>query len=199
MKGLSDEVKDVRRPCYDIEPLFVNRWSPRAMTGEPLDDDEFMPLFEAARWAPSSFNEQPWRFLYAKRDTEHWETFLDLLVDANKTWAKNAALLAVVISKKTFTYNGKPNKVHVYDSGSAWENLALEGSRRGLVVHGMAGFDFDKTREKLSIPSDYSVNAMLAIGKPAKKDILPKELQEHEVVSDRKPLKEILMEGGFRE
>lgn len=199
MRGLSDDVKEVRKPGYDIEPLFPNRWSPRAMTGEPLKDEEVMPLFEAARWAPSSFNEQPWRFLYAKRETEHWDTFLGLLLEANQTWARNAALLAVVISKKTFTKNGKPNTVHIFDSGSAWENLALEGSRRGLVVHGMAGFDTDKAREKLGVPEDFSVNAMFAIGRKDQKESLPKELQEREVISDRMPLSEIMMEGGFKE
>src|SRR3989338_8820933 len=94
-----------RVPNYPINPLLLNRWSPRAMSGESLTEDELMSLFEAARWAPSSYNNQPWRFIYAKRDTMHWERLFNLLGDFNKSWTLKAAVLVVVISKKTFDYN----------------------------------------------------------------------------------------------
>src|SRR6266576_4899396 len=100
----------------------------------------FARLFEAARWAPSSFNAQQWRALYARRGTEHWETFFDLLVDANKAWAKNAAVLIVFISRKKFEHDEEPSITHSYDAGAAWENFALQGFHQGLVVHGMQGF-----------------------------------------------------------
>lgn len=196
---LAEEVQENRTPDYDVHPIFINRWSPRSMTGEPLTDEEIMPLFEAARWAPSSYNEQPWRFLYAKRETQHWDKFFSLLGEWNRQWCENAALLCLIVSKKTFTQGEKPNKVHSFDCGSAWENLALEGARRGLVVHGMAGFDDAAARDVLGIPDDFDVEAMFAVGKRAPAEDLPEEMREKERPSKRNPLSEILMEGHFRE
>src|SRR3989344_2619546 len=126
MTDINHEIKQYRKPEYDCDPIFVNRWSPRAMSGEALSDEELMPLFEAARWAPSTYNAQEWRFIYAKRNTKHWDTIFNLLMDPNKVWCKNAAVLLVIISKRTFEFNGKSNPVHSFDCGSAWENLALE-------------------------------------------------------------------------
>ncbi len=191
------ESETARKPTYRINPLILNRWSPRSMTGEELDDEEILSLFEAARWAPSSFNNQPWRFIYAKRNTEYWDGLFNLLADANKIWVKNAALLVVVISRKNFEYNEKPARTHQFDTGSAWENLALEASSRGIVAHGMQGFDYEKSRVALGIPADFEVMAMIAIGRRGPKENLPPELQEKEKPTDRKPLKEIIMEGTF--
>lgn len=186
-----------RQPEYPINPLILHRWSPRAMSGETISDDELMPLFEAARWAPSSYNNQPWRFVYAKRGTPHWELLFGLLVEFNQQWAKNAAALVVVLSKKTFDHNGKPAQTYAFDAGAAWENLALEASSRGLVAHGMEGFDYARARKALNIPEDYDVMAMVAIGKKAPKSVLLQEMQEREVPSQRRPLKEMVMEGCF--
>lgn len=197
MEELREEADENRDPNYDIDPLFVNRWSPRAMTGESLDEEEFMPLFEAARWAPSSYNNQHWRFMYATRDSEKWETFLDLLGDANRVWAKDGAVLVVIASKKTFDHNGEFAKTHRFDTGAAWENLALEGARRELVVHGMQGFDYDGAREVLEIPEEYTVEAMFVIGKRAPEDTLSEELQEREEPKGRKDIGEILTQGEF--
>ena len=116
------------------------------MTGDSLDDETLMSLFEAARWAPSSYNNQPWRILYAKKGTASWNVFFNLLLEGNKVWAKNAAVLVVVISRKNFEHNEKPSITHQFDAGAAWENLALEASTRGIVTHGMQGFDYEKTR-----------------------------------------------------
>jgi nitroreductase len=169
------------------------------MTDEELDDDTIMSLFEAARWAPSSYNNQPWRFIYAKRNTpQHWNKLFNLLAEPNKAWTKNAALLVVVISGKNFEYNEKYSITHQYDTGAAWENLALEASSRGLVAHGMQGFDYEKARIDLEIPDNFDVMAMIAIGKKGSKENLPLQLQEKEYPNDRKPLKEIIMEGTFR-
>jgi nitroreductase len=197
-RNLSEEVKPFRKPTHDISPIFLNRWSPRAMTGESLADDEFFSLFEAARWAPSSYNNQSWRFIYAKRDTPAWKTLFGLLVEFNRSWCKNAAALVVIISKATFDHNGKPARTHSFDTGAAWMSLALEGSMRGLVVHGMEGFDYEKAKKALNIPDGYQVEAMCAIGKRAPKDVLPQEMQEREQPSGRKPLKDIAWEGTFR-
>lgn len=118
---------------HEILDLILNRWSPRAMSGETISDKELMSLFEAARWAPSSYNNQPWRFIYAKRGTEHWNTLFNLLVDANKEWANKAAVLIVVVSANNFVYNNKPSRTHSFDTGAAWENLALQGYAQGLA------------------------------------------------------------------
>jgi len=192
------EIELTRRATHPINPLILNRWSPRSMTGEELKNEDIMSLFEAARWAPSSFNNQPWRFIYARRNTEHWDRLFNLLAEGNKTWAKNSALLVVVISRKNFEYNEEPARTHQFDAGFAWGNLALEAYSRGIVTHAMQGFDYEKARADLEIPTDFEVMAMIAIGKKGPKEILPPELQEKEKLSDRKPLKDIIMEGTYR-
>ena len=195
--SLTEEVRTQRKPNYAVHPLIVNRWSPRSMTGEELSDDELMPLFEAARWAPSSNNAQLWRFVYAKRQTTHWETFVDLLAEGNKAWAQQAAALVVVTSRKLFERNDKLAVTYAFDAGAAWENLALEGTRRGFVVHGMQGFDYERARRELHVPENYDVLAMIAIGKRAPKESLPDHLQEREQPNDRRPLAEIIVAGRF--
>ncbi|HEY4476148.1 MAG TPA: nitroreductase family protein [Candidatus Paceibacterota bacterium] len=195
---LTEEIKQHRKANHEIHPLILNRWSPRAMSGEEILKEELMSLFEAARWAPSSYNGQHWRFIYAKRNTEHWDPLFRLLVEFNQSWAKNAACLVLVISKKTFDFNSKPAVTHSFDTGAAWENLALQATAMGLVAHGMEGFDYKKAKKVLEIPDDYQVEAMIAIGKRGKKEDLPKEMQEREMPSDRRPLHEIIMEGKFK-
>jgi nitroreductase len=189
--------EDFRKADYPIEPLFVRRWSPRAMSGEPITEKEMLTLFEAARWAPSTYNEQEWRFLYARRDTPQWPIFFALLAEGNQAWCIRAALLCLVAAHKVFQRNGKPNPVHVFDSGMAYENLALQGTAMGLVVHGMQGFDYDKARTSLSIPEDYAVCAMFAAGRPGDPDQLAPEKRELEKPSPRKPVREIICEGKF--
>ena len=186
-----------RKPGHDISPIFINRWSPRAMSGEEITREELMRLFEAARWAPSSMNNQPWRFLYALRNTEHWEKFFGLLSENNRSWCKNAAVLIVVVSKTTFDFNGKPSRTHSYDTGAAWISLALQGSFMGLVVHGMQGFDYERAKTELNLPGEYQVEAMAAIGLPGNKYDLPFALEQREFPSGRKKLEEIVFEGGF--
>jgi nitroreductase len=188
---------DIRKPDRPIEPLFVRRWSPRALAGTPVSADDLATLFEAARWAPSTYNEQEWRFLYAHREGPHWSTFFDLLVEGNRAWCHRAGVLVVVLSHKVFARNGKPNPVHTYDAGAAFENLALQGSTMGLVVHGMAGFDGDRARTALAVPDDYAVEAMIAIGHPGDPDDLPEPLRKVETPSLRKPVSELVREGPF--
>lgn len=196
---LKSEVENTRRPEHKINSLFVNRWSPRSMSREELNDEDIMSLFEAARWAPSSFNNQPWRFIYAKRNTQHWDRLFNLLYEANQVWAKDAAVLVSVISRKNFEYDERPSITHQFDAGAAWENLALEASLRGIVTHGMEGFDYERARVDLGIPDKFDVMAMIAIGKRGPKENLPPKLQEREFPNDRRPLEDIVMEGYFRQ
>ncbi len=187
----------IRKADYPIEPLLLKRWSPRAMSGEPISDRELSTLFEAARWAPSTRNEQEWRFLYARRNSEVWSTFFDLLAAGNQSWCEQAAVLVVVLAHKYFSNTGALNPVHIYDAGAAWQNLALQGASMGLVVHGMAGFDYEKARESLNVPDEFAVAAMIAIGRPGDPDRLPEDLQARETPSSRRPVAESVQEGPF--
>ena len=187
---------EIRKADHEIEPFLLDRWSPRAMSGEEISHEELMRLFEAARWAPSSFNAQPWHALYAPRNTEHWQTFFDLLVDANKTWAKNVAVLVVFISRKNF--DDEPSVTHSYDCGAAWANFALQGFQQGLVVHGMQGFDYDRARKELRIPEDFQVEAMAAVGRLGPKELLPEKLRARETPNDRRNVSESVFEGPFK-
>lgn len=189
----------MRESKFPIHPLFLDRWSPRAMSGEEIEETLLMSLFEAARWAPSSYNAQPWRFIFARKNTSQFQTMFNALVEFNQSWCKNAAVLCVMISRTKFEKNEKPSRTHSFDCGAAWENLALQGSLKGLVVHGMQGFDYEIIRKKLSIPDLYQIEAMCAIGKPGDPEDLPEEAKKKEFPSTRKPIEEIIMEGSFRE
>lgn len=189
---------DTRHADYPIDTLFLDRWSPRAMSGAEIAEADLMVLFEAARWAPSSYNNQPWRILYARRNTTHWSLFFDLLVEPNKVWARDAAALLLCLSKTTFDHNGKPSITHSFDAGAAWENLALQGFLKGYVVHGMQGFDYERAKTALHIPDEFRVEAMAAIGKPGDKANLTEQLQKRESPSDRRKLVETICEGPFR-
>jgi nitroreductase len=186
---------NVRQADHPIDKLFLDRWSPRALSGEEIPDVELMVLFEAARWAPSSNNNQPWRILYARRNTEYWPLFFNLLTESNRVWARNAAVLLVFISKTTFDHNNQPSITHSYDTGAAWENLALQGMLKGYVVHGMQGFDYELARRILNIPQEFNVEAMAAIGKPGNKEELPEGLRERESPNNRRKLSETICEG----
>ncbi len=188
---------EIRRADHPIDKLFIDRWSPRAMTGEEITQEELMVLFEAARWAPSSYNEQPWRILYARRNTQHWQTFFDLMVESNQRWASKASSLLVFISNKTMTRTGKPSITHSFDTGAAWENLALQGFLRGYVVHGMQGFDYERARTALSISDDFRVEAMIAVGKPQNREDMSEEVRERETPNSRRPVEETVCEGVF--
>jgi nitroreductase len=191
------DASEVRRAAHPVDEIFLDRWSPRAMSGEEIAEAELRTLFEAARWAPSSYNNQPWRIMYARRGTAHWQTFFDLLVPGNQAWAKDAAALILFASKETFDFNGKPYPTHSFDTGAAWENLALQGASKGFVVHGMQGFDYEKARAALGIPEGFRVEAMAAVGRPGHPSQLPEQLREREKPSDRKPLAETVSEGRF--
>lgn len=190
-----------RSADHAIDPLFLERWSPRAFTDEIISEAELKTLFEAARWAPSSYNSQPWRFVYARRGTAHWPALLGLLNAFNQSWAKNAAALIVIVSKETMAVPGKAEEVpsysHSFDAGAAWANLALQAVRLGWQAHGMAGFDRERALAELKIPAGYRVEAAVAIGKPADKAQLPEALRAREVPSQRNPISATVFEGVF--
>ncbi len=184
-----------RIPEYPVHELLLNRWSPRAMSGEPVSHNELMSLFEAAKWAPSSYNNQPWRFIYVTKDMEQWQQFFDLLDPFNENWAGPAWALIVVLSRKNFEYNDEPSKTCSYDVGAACQNLALQGHASNLVIHAIEGFDYDKARSELSISDEYNIEVMFSVGKPGKVEDLPESLQKREIYSDRKKLQELVFKG----
>jgi nitroreductase len=188
----------MRKAEYPIEPLFVERWSPRAMSGKPVESDALNCLFEAARFAPSASNTQPWRFLYARAGTPAFEQFLSLVVEGNRVWCVRAGALLVVLSRKV-NPDGKPLVTHSFDAGAAWMSLALQGSRMGLVVHGMGGFDRGRAVSELQVPETYSVECMVALGYPGSVEELPPQLQAREVPSDRNRIESFCFEGAFPE
>lgn len=185
-----------RRAAHPIDSLLLDRWSPRAMSGTPLSEAELMTLFEAARWAPSASNVQPWRILYARRDSKQWPQFFDLLSEGNRPWAQHAGALLLFLSQNT-TSTGKPVPTHSYDTGAAWQSLALQGTRLGLVVHGMAGFDHARARSELNVPENYAVEAMAAVGHAGDPANLPEPYRSREQPNDRRPLTETVKEGAF--
>ncbi|HET9192514.1 MAG TPA: nitroreductase family protein [Vicinamibacterales bacterium] len=189
--------RDVRKSEYPIDTVFLDRWSPRAMSGEALSDAELMTLFEAAHWAPSSGNSQPWRFLYARRDTEHWPLFFELLNEGNRTWCHRAAALLVFISRTTNEKSGRALVTHSYDTGAAWMSLALQGWIKGLVVHGMAGFDYARAKDALHVPDDFTVEAMAAVGRRGPKEELPPQHLSREFPSQRRPVADLVFAGPY--
>ena len=195
MSTLDTDVFATRVAQAAADEQFIRRWSPRAMSGEALSLEELEPLFEAARWAPSCFNSQPWRFIYALKGGAHWDAHLALLMDMNQAWAQHAGALIAVVSKRTFEHNGKPAPTASFDTGSAWMSMALQAQHMGLVTHGMWGFHHERAPEALNLSDDYQVEAMVAVGKPGNAADLPEPYAEREVPSERKPLAELAFEG----
>jgi nitroreductase len=187
-----------RNTDYPIEDIFLNRYSPRAFSGEPITKEKLMTLFEATRWAPSASNLQPWRFIYAMRGTPEFDVLFSLLIDFNKDWCKNASVLIVTVSNN-LTFKGGLSVSHSFDTGAAWQNFALQASTMNLVAHGMSGLDYKIAKEKLCVPDDHTVEMMIAVGKHGKIEDLPERLQEREKPSDRKKIEEFIFEGKFGE
>lgn len=173
---------------YDVLPEIQTRWSPRAFDpNRPVADEDLSAIFEAARYAPSCFNEQPWLYLVS-RDEETRRKILDCLTESNRKWTKNAPVLVIMMSKSTFAHNQKKNRWHQFDTGTSWGYLTLEAERRGLITHGMGGFSVDKVRETFKVPEDITIIAALAIGYYGDKDQLPAEIKAREFPQPRKPL-----------
>ena len=190
-----------RTADHPIDSMFLRRWSPRAFTGEALSGADLMTMLEAARWAPSSYNSQPWHFIYALRDTPHWQRFLDLLVPFNRSWAASASALVFIVSNSLMRPPGAdkevPSPTHSFDAGTASGYFALQASLMGWHVHGMVGFDKGRAFAELNVPAGYSVDAVYAVGRLGDPAGLPEALRDRERPSPRTPLAELVNEGSF--
>jgi len=185
---------------HAIDPVFLDRWSPRAFTGEAMPHETLLSLFEAARWAPSAANGQPWRFIYGHRGSAAFDAIYSTLDEGNRRWADKASVLAVIVSqthRKGADGEMRPAYTHAFDTGAAWAYLALQATHAGYHAHGMGGIDRTKAMEVLGIPEGFRVEAAVAIGRIAPKETLPDDLMKREVPSTRKPVAEFVSEGRF--
>ena len=189
-----------RQPDHPIDPLFLERWSPRAFDGSDIPDADLMTLFEAARWAPSAFNSQPWRFLYAKKGDPNWERFLGLLIPWNQGWAHSASVLIYFLSDSLM--ETKPGVLteshsHSFDTGAAWASLALQATRLGYHAHGMSGVDFERARSELHVPDRFRIEAAAVVGRIGDPAALDEKLRAREKPSGRKPISDLAFTGSF--
>ena len=189
-----------RQAHHPVDPIFTARWSPRAYDGSVLPDADLHTIFEAARWAPSAFNAQPWRFLYAKRESADWDRFVALLMPFNQVWARHAGVLIYLCSDTLM--EPKPGQLslshtHSFDTGAAWASLALQATMLGYHAHGMAGVWWEKVRAALNVPDRFRVEAACVIGRTGSLDVLDEKNRAREVPSHRRPLAETAFAGGF--
>ena len=182
-----------------IEKLIVERWSPRAFDGSEVSQEDLDAILEAAGWAPSAYNVQPWTFLYAKKGDANWDLFLSQLVEFNQGWAQSGSVLVYVVSDKLMRSDkgNSDNHSHSFDAGAAWALAALQAQALGYHTHGMTGIKFGEAEAALGIPEDHRLEAAFVIGRKGDKEILPDYLQEREAPVGRKPLAEIARAGKF--
>lgn len=190
-----------RKPDHPVNDLFVNRWSPRAFDGSDMPETDLKTILEAARWAPSAFNIQPWRFVYARRDDDNWGKLLELLNPFNLGWAQHASALVFLFSDTEIDgKDGDPNRpsgTHSLDAGAAWAQAALQASILGYHSHAMAGILKDEVHEKLGVPARFKVELAFVVGRRGDATALNEALQAREVPSPRKPLDEIAFAGNW--
>jgi len=188
-------VQNARHPEVEVDTLFTDRWSPRSFDPSPLEESQIASLFEAARWAPSCFNEQPWLFCYAVSEDER-QRYLGALMEKNRAWAQHAPLLVFVAARRNFAHNSKVNRHAPFDAGAAWMSLALQARRLGLYAHAMAGFSVEKALEILSLDgNEYELMAAVAVGRRAEASLLTEEMSGVEHPNKRRPLSEIIRRG----
>ncbi len=181
-----------RKFKYEVMKEIKERWSPRAFDEAPVEKDELMAVLEAASYAPSCFNEQPWRFTVAD-DEDKLKRLRGILAPSNQEWANRAPVLILIASKKNFEHNNKNNKWHEFDAGTAWGFMALEAQRRGLITHAMGGFDKEKAYREFNISDEYDLITVVALGRYGDKSNLSKELQEREQPAARKGIDELIL------
>ncbi len=182
-----------RQAAHPVDEIFLQRWSPRAFTGEAIPEADFQTILEAARWAPSVNNLQPWRLIYVRRGAGNFDGFLGALNPGKQIWAKNAAVLICFASKTTLTKEGVevPSPSHSLDTGAAWMALALQATKMGWHAHAMAGFNPEAMRKTLNVPEGIALNICVAVGRQGPKTLLPEALAARETPSQRRPLSEI--------
>jgi nitroreductase len=191
-----EEISRLRPDVLGVHPLILGRWSPRAFLDKPVPEPDLLGVLEAARWAPSCFNEQPWRFLVARREPA-LASLRACLTESNQAWANRAPVLLAVLSVPVFTLDNRPNHWNAFDAGTAWGYLALEAHHRGLVAHGMGGFSQKAVREAFHVPEDWGVHALVALGYRGPAEQLPEAQREKEHPTQRKALNEIWSDGEF--
>lgn len=196
--GVSKTMMD-RTAAFPIDPIFIERWSPRAFHPEPMPTEALLTILEAARWAPSAYNVQPWRFLYALRDDAHWPRFLSLLDSFNQSWAGSASALVFLLSD-TGTDDAaqqQASPIRSFDTGAAWSHIALQAVRLGYHAHAMAGIAFEAARTSLAVPPRFRIEIAVALGRRADPETLPPQLREREWPSPRRSLTETAFAGPF--
>jgi len=188
------DIHNPREAAFEIDPMFIERWSPRAFQPNPVESHRIMALFEAARWAPSCYNDQPWRFYYALSAPAR-KRFIQTLVPQNQRWAAQAPVLIYVTARKRFRHNGKPNRYGPFDAGAAWMAIALQAGKMGLYAHAMAGFDKEKAYDLINASPDVvDVLAAVAVGPPGDPSFLPKDLRATEKPNQRLATQELIHE-----
>lgn len=192
---IQPEVELYRKSDYGIHPMFLNRWSPRAFRSETIAEEVLLSIFEAASWAPSARNLQPWRYIVAIDEEEKF-TFKSFINERNWLWCQHAPVLALLITKKVNT-DGKLNRSAMFDAGASWSYLALEANRQGLVTHAMGGFEREKAKQVLHIPEEYECCIVIAIGYQGDLTSLPIEDQQREKPSPRRSVHDSLFKGTF--
>lgn len=186
-------------PQFPIDPLLARRWSPRAFDERPIEPEKLKSLFEAARWAPSSNNEQPWRFIVATKDQPaEYDRLLACLLEGNRKWAYRAPVLILSVARMTFEDDAKANRHAYHDTGLAAENLVLQAVAAGLMAHQMAGFNAEKARADLNIPQGFEPVAMIAVGYPGDPNVLPDYLKQRELAPrQRNPISTFVFSGDW--
>jgi nitroreductase len=182
-----------------IHELIGRRWSTRAFSDRPVEPDKLRSMFEAARWAPSSRNEQPWAYVIATRDdAKSFADMLGVLMDMNRTWAQNAPVLILTLAHTQLEKDGAPNRLGLHDLGQATSNLVIQATALGISTHQMGGFDAKAARERFHVPAGWEPVSVIAVGYPGGTDTLPEQLRERETAQrQRKPLSEFVFSGTF--
>ncbi|MCM2475026.1 nitroreductase [Rhizobium sp. CG5] len=190
-----------RSADHPIEDFFTARWSPRAFTAETVSEPELLGLLEAARWAPSGLNAQPWRFVYSFRGEVEFDAILASLWTGNQVWAKNAAALIAVAAKTTLIPPGADKEIvnpsYGFDAGAAWGYFAIQAHLNGWSSHAMGGFDAERAAEAIAMPDGYAMQVVIAVGKRASAETLPEVLRNRETPSPRRPITESAFRGKF--
>ena len=190
-----------RTPAAPVDSRFVQRWSPRSFTGKPISAPELMSLFEAARWAPSTSNTQPWRFVYGLAGSPGFNAIFETLAPFNQGWARAASALIAILSAQQSvapgTTEAKPSPHHAFDTGAAWMSMALQAESMGWRTHAMGGFNAEALRAQLGVPEGFAVHCVVAVGEQGPRENLPAALQEREAPNGRQALEAMVAEGRF--
>jgi nitroreductase len=191
---MSIDRSNVRNPSHEVDALFTDRWSPRSFVSGSLNDAEIQALLEAARWAPSCMNEQPWLIWVARTDDAR-QRFISTLVERNQIWAKNASLGMYIGARKHLGTSKSVNRHSFFDTGAAWMSLALQARRLGLFAHGMAGFEREKAFALTGAnPDETDIIAAIVVGRRGEAGNLPDGIREREAPTQRKTLEEFVIE-----